>query len=198
MGYRNLWITYVEDTNYRTLLGVLLKDMTGQADGNTVVHHQRILTLGPTPQILVDHGMPQLPIVITGKVVDKVFFDHGITKGMLERLYTLIDTPKAIYKAHQGQPGSVVVTFENKGGAPIVVAVHPNKRMGGRSDNPNFFNNIASIYDKQSNTPGETIEVRWKREGLLLWEAAPVIPLPVAQPAADAQQPAADNAKKAA
>ena len=163
----------MEDANYKTLLGMVLKDITNPANNNPVLHHQRILTLGPTPQVLIDVGMPQLPIVILGRVVDKAVFDHGMTKGLLERLYTLIATPKAVYQAHQGQPGSVVVTYEVKNTAPIIVAIHPNKQMGGRGDRTAFYNNIASVYDKQSSRPGETIEVRWKKEGLLLWEAPP-------------------------
>jgi Phage MuF-C-terminal domain len=179
----------MEDANYKTLLGMVIKDITSQTNTNPALHHQRILTLGPTPQVLTDLGMPQLPIVILGRVIDKAIFDHGITKGLLERLYTLIATPKAVYQAHQGQPGSVVVTYEVKNTAPIIVAIHPDKQMGGRGQSAARYNNVASVYDKQSGKPNETIEVRWKREGLLLWEAtavqeekqsAEVIPLRVA------------------
>lgn len=161
----------MEDANYKTLLGLVLKDLTNPGNTNPVLHHQRILTVGPTPQVLTDLGMPQLPVVITGRVIDKAHFEHGMTKGLLERLYTLIAAPKAVYRAHQGQPGSVVVTYEVKNTAPIIVAIHPNKEMGGRGSRAAYFNNIASVYDKHSNKPGETIEVRWKRDGLLLWEA---------------------------
>lgn len=166
----------MEDANYKILLGMVLKDIMNPANANPALHHQRILTLGPTPTVLTDLGMPQLPIVILGRVIDKAVFDHGMTKGLLERLYTLIATPKAVYQAHQGQPGSVIVTYEVKKMVPIVVAIHPDKEMGGRGRKLERYNNVASVYDKTSGKPGETIEVRWKREGLLLWEA----PSPVA------------------
>lgn len=163
----------MEDANYKTLLGMVLKDIMNPANTNPALHHQRILTLGPTPQVLTDLGMPQLPVVVLGRVIDKAVFDHGMTKGLLERLYTLIASPKAIFQAHQGQPGSVVVTYEVKNAAPIVVAIHPDKQMGGRGrgEAMSRYNNVASVYDKQSGKPNETIDVRWKREGLLLWEA---------------------------
>lgn len=161
----------MEDANYKSLLGMMLKDLTDSANCNSVLHHQRILTLGPTPQVLIDIGMPQLPLVISGRVVDKAFFDHGMTKGLLEQLYKLIANPKAAYQGHQDQPGSAVVTYETKDGAPIIAAIHPNKQMGGRGDRAAFYNNIASVCDKRSNSPGETIEVRWKKQGLLQWQA---------------------------
>lgn len=161
----------MEDANYKTLLSIVLRDIMNPANTNPALHHQLILTLGPTPKVLTDTGMPQLPIIILGRVIDKAVFDHGVTKGLLERLYKLIATPKAIYRAHQNQPGSVVITYEVKNAAPIIVAIHPDKQMGGRGERPARYNNVASVYDKQSSQPGETIEVRWKREGLLLWEA---------------------------
>ena len=72
---------------------------------------------------------------------------------------------KAIYKAHQNQPGSVVVTYEVKDSMPIVIPVHPNQQKT-RTES---FNVVASMYPK--NSGNEPIEMRWKREGLLLWES---------------------------
>jgi len=53
----------------------------------------------------------QLPLVITGKVIDKVYFDHGITRPMLGRLYSTIAQLKAIYRSDTAG-GAVIVTFE--------------------------------------------------------------------------------------
>lgn len=133
---------------------------------------ETILTVGNTPPYLViNGGLPVLDLVITASTIDKVFFDHGMTKGLLERLDTVLMTPKALYRSETVSGGAVVVTFELKGGNPIVVAIHPNKLMG-RSR----YNVIASLYAKDA-----AIESRWQAKGLLVW-APPVAPVPAAAP----------------
>lgn len=157
----------MENPAYKTALGLLIKSM--QEDGASNRNHQILVPIGPTPQVLIDVGMPALQLAVLGKVIDKVFFDHGIPRGTLERLYALLESPKAIFKGHQGNPGAAVLTYEVKNAAPIIVAVHPDKQVGGRGGG-NRYNMIASIYAKSS-PAGETLESRWTREGLLLWKA---------------------------
>ena len=55
---------------------------------------------------------------------------------------------------------AVVITFEMKAGSPILIPIHANKPIGRE-----FANVVASIYAKES-----TVEDRWKKDGLLLWE----------------------------
>lgn len=155
----------MEDLNYRTLLGILLKSMITDYEGKKIENHSTRLIIGATPDLLIQFGFPQLPLMIDGRVVDKAYFDHGVPKGVLERVHQLIATPKAIFKAHQNQPGSVVVTYEAVGNSPIIIPIHPNQQKTRNE----FFNFIPSIYPKE--TKGEPIEKRWKREGLLLWES---------------------------
>lgn len=177
----------MEYPTFKPALGLLIKSMTNDGASKQHTNHQVILPIGPTPKVLLDLGMPELQLVISGKVVDKVLFDHGIPKGTLERLYSLLEAPKAIFKGHQGNPGSAVLTFEVKGMAPIIIAVHPNKQMGGRDGTR--YNNIASMYPKESR-PGESIEDRWTREGLLLWKATPAIAMPAEEVSAPVEVPA--------
>lgn len=169
----------MENPAFKTALGLLIKSMMQDGATKQHVNHQLILPIGPTPKVLLDLGMPDVQLVISGKVVDKVLFEHGIPKGTIERLYSLLEAPKAIYKGHQGNPGSAVVTYEVKNMAPIIIAIHPNKQMGGRSGT--VYNNVASMYAKETRA-GESIEDRWTREGLLLWKAqpAPVVAVAIA------------------
>ena len=153
----------LEDPNFRVALGLMLKSMTEAYETSKVKNHQIVLQLGPTPQILIDAGLPQLPVGLTGKVVDKCYFDHGITKGMLEKIYHVISVPRALYKSRNPEDATVVMSYEIKGANPLIAAIHPNKQLAGRRD---FYNNIASYYFKENNA-----EVRWKSDGLLLWEA---------------------------
>ncbi|MDP1870226.1 MAG: hypothetical protein Q8K61_01235 [Gallionella sp.] len=154
----------MEDINYRTSLTLLLRSLTQPAQNSkpSVAHHQHVFVLGPTPQVLIDQGLPELPLAISGKVLDKVYFDHGISKSMLERLYPMLCTPKAIYRSADASKGNVVMTFEMKDSLPIIVPIKPNSQMAGRR---NYFNVVTSVYAKAGDA-----EVRWAQEGLLMWK----------------------------
>ena len=149
----------MEDPNYRDLLGAVMRaNMAGNAE------HGRIVVVGETPPVLLalpGLAISQLPLVITGKVIDKVHFDHGITRPMLERVYDTIARPKAIYRSETAG-GAVIVTFEVRPvELPVIVALHPGKLLGRKPCNV-----IASIYAKEF----VGIEDVWKKRGLLLWE----------------------------
>lgn len=157
----------MENPAFKTALHLLVKSMMHDGEAKQHTNHQIILPIGPTPRVLLDLGMPNLQMAISGKVIDKVLFEHGIPKGTIERLYSLIESPKAIFKGHQGNPGAAVITFEVKNMHPIIIAIHPNKQMGRAGT---AYNSVASMYAKASKA-GESIEDRWTREGLLLWKA---------------------------
>lgn len=144
------------DTNFKAAVQLILQ---ASVDGKP--RHEAVLNLGATPQFLLDNGFPELPLNIKGAVIDKAHFDHGITRGVLERLAEIITTPKALYKSATVQGTAVVITFEMKAGNPILVPIHGNKPVGRA-----FANLVASVYAKDA----AGIETKWKREGLLLWE----------------------------
>jgi hypothetical protein len=155
----------MENPAFKIALGLLIKSMTHDDASKQHRNHQIILPIGRTPLVLRNIGMPDLQLAILGKVVDKVMFEHGIPKGTLERIYTLLESPKAVYRGHLDNPGSAIITFETRNLAPIIIAVHPNKQMGRA-----IYNNVASMYAKTTGQ-GQSIEDRWTREGLLLWKA---------------------------
>ncbi len=100
----------MEDPNYKVALQLILKSMIDGYEANKLVNHSLIINLGPTPEILLQYGYNQLPIVITGEVIDKSFFDHAVTKPVLERAYKFIDSPKAIYLSNNDDaPDSTVL-----------------------------------------------------------------------------------------
>jgi len=130
-----------------------------------VYHHEPILELGATPQYLVDHaGFKPLDLVVTAKVISKACFDHGIATSVIKRLPDIINTPKSLFHSrHIEGSAVVVVTFElHKQVLPIIVPLHPEKRMGRRNCNV-----VASMYAKEGPDP----EVKWSSEGLKIWEA---------------------------
>jgi len=144
------------ETNFKAAVQLIL-----QASNEGKPKHEAVLSLGPTPQFLLDNGFPELPLSIKGSVIDKAHFDHGITRGILERLADIITTPKSLYRSATVQGTAVVITFEMKGGSPILIPIHGNKPVGRA-----FFNLVASVYAKDV----VGVESRWKKEGLLLWE----------------------------
>jgi hypothetical protein len=148
---------------------------------------EAVLIVGATPQYLIDEGgFPALDLIITGSTIDKVFFDHGMTKGLLERLDVILLNPKALYRSDTVPGGSVVVTFEVKGGRPVIAALHPNKLIGRKRCNV-----VASVYDKEAG-----IETRWQAKGLLVW-TPPAKPVSVSVPVAHANGPSHDPSKEA-
>lgn len=145
--------------NYITLVDILI-----QNESAGIPHHTPILMLGETPNYLIENaGYLQLPMAITGKVISKIHFDHGITKTIIKKLPEILAKPKGLFKsANENQTDSVVVlTYEIKGFLPIVIPIVKN-RVVGRIE----YNLVTSVYAKE----GEDPELKWQKQGLLLWK----------------------------
>lgn len=149
----------MQNVNFQAAIQLVLK---ASQDGKP--QHEAVLVVCDSPQYLVDAGFPQLPIVIKGSTVDKAHFDHGVTKGMLERLGEIIHHPKALYRSSTHPASRVVVAFELKGNSPLLVPLHPDQQIGRSSR----FNTVASVYCKEPN-----VEQRWLAKGLLIWTPPP-------------------------
>jgi hypothetical protein len=161
----------MEDKNYKTALSVLIQSIKAGTK-----YHEYSLEVGMTPPVLLGIGVPQLPLTISVKMIDKCYFDHGISEARLRRLYDLIASPKSVFKSDSPHLDLakvnpvVVITVEVKDENPILIAVHPNQMVGRRA-----VNLIKSIYDK----PEDMLQ-KWRGKGLLLWDApaspAPAVP----------------------
>jgi len=145
----------MENPTYRTAIQLAIRNITSGTPS-----HELILEIGATPLVLRNVGLPDLPTSILIKTIDKAFFDHGITQGMLERLYAILENPKAIYRSATQAGTCVVLTYEAQRGMPVVVPIHPAVQIG-RS---RIVNRVASIYG----TPSAAV-LRWDAEGLVLW-----------------------------
>lgn len=146
-----------DSPNFKTLVDVVIKAETAGTPRNEI-----ILDLGPTPQHLIDCGFSQLEIVVKAATIGKMYFDHCIAHGVIERLPALIQSPSQIFKSATTNESAVIFTYEVKGSSPIIIAIHKNKSVGRRT-----VNLIASMYAKTGPDPREA----WKKGGLLLWEA---------------------------
>ena len=147
-----------DSTNFKTLVDVVIK-----AECAGTPRNELILDLGPTPQHLLDCGFNQHTIVVKAATIGKMFFDHGITQGVIERLPSIIQTPDQIFTSSTTSGSAVIFTYEVKGSSPIIIAIHKDKTIGRQS-----VNLIASMYAKTGPYP----RPRWIRDGLLLWDSA--------------------------
>lgn len=151
------------DSNYKTLVGVVI-----QAEVDDKPRHELLLELGATPKTILQAGGQQfadLDLVIKAKTIGKMYFDHHVPKGTIERLPEILQLPKAIYQSASGVKGGsiVVMTFEIQRGFPLIVPIHANKQVG----RDRFCNEVASVYAKEGPNPEE----KWEKAGLLLWKS---------------------------
>lgn len=132
---------------------------------NETIRHDTIFHVGDTPALLIQHGFDPLPLCTSAKLLNKMYWDHGVIKPHLLRILELISTPQSVYQSEGHIPPDVktavlVLTTEEKGELPIVVPIHGGKPVGRRP-----VNWIASMYAKDN----PTIIAGWKARGLLLW-----------------------------
>ena len=143
------------NSNYETLLDLIIK---AEVEGKP--KHELILDICDTPDCLLAAGLEQRRIVLPARVVGKIYFDHGITKGVIQRLPDLICNARAVFSSSTTTGNVVVLTLENKGVDPIIVAIQKDWDYGRT-----MAHKVASMYGKQGPDP----EKKWTAEGLLLW-----------------------------
>jgi hypothetical protein len=146
--------------NYSSLVDILIKD-----EMENRPQHERLLHICHTPEYLKIHAnFPDLPIAITGKVIGKAHFDHGINKNLIKNLPKVLLDAKCVFKsANSSQADSVVIlTLEVHRSFPVIVPIRRNHQVGRGQR----YNLVTSIYGKEGPDP----EPKWKLDGLLLWE----------------------------
>ena len=144
--------------NFSSAITLLIKD---EAAGRP--RHETLLFLGDTPgYLLQDAGFPALQLAITGKVVSKACFDHGISTTFLKRLPEIVARPRSLYRpADQALVDSVVImTVEKKAGIPIIIPLRRNQRVGRAAQ----YNLVSSVYAKEGPDP----DAKWRTGGLLI------------------------------
>ena len=72
------------------------------------------------------------------------------------------EVPKAIYRSDTHPTNMVVLTYELKAGAPIIIPIARDRQIGRGP----LVNELVSMYAKTGPDPTR----RWRCQGLLLWE----------------------------
>lgn len=81
------------------------------------------LEVGPTPDLLVQLGIPDLRVVMGLSVVNKIMFKkHGLTAEQAKALYEEMSDPVAVVR--YGEEDYAVVTGMKKGDSPIIVGLN--------------------------------------------------------------------------
>jgi Phage MuF-C-terminal domain len=148
----------VQNTNYETIINLIAQIIS---DGKTVNEYP--VEIGITPTIIVDNtNFNQLPLMMYGKAINKVIFDHGITTTVLHRIYKILENPQGIYHSDstiQLKGSIVVVTKETIRGDQLIVVIQPDINVGHKT-----INRIVSIYGK----PTGVIQ-GWEAKGLRIF-----------------------------
>lgn len=144
-------------TNYETLVDLVI---CGEKEGKP--RHELILDVGLTPAILVGLGFDALTLVVKAKTIGKMFFDHGLTQGQIEKMPAMLEGPQAIYRSGTHPTSIVVLTYELKAGSPIIIPIARDRHVGRGP----LVNEVVSMYAKTGPDPTR----RWRDQGLLLWE----------------------------
>lgn len=111
-----------------------------------------------TPQLLVDLGFKQLPMLYTQKHLKNAIapqsnqnpHKHGLTVRQIKRIPDMLKEPVMIYRSKTEKDSIVVVTNElDKNNAPIVIAVKMNGK-GVYNNKEQTSNFITSVYGKNN------------------------------------------------
>lgn len=124
----------------------------------TVGHRNPLVLAKASPKPFILSGMNDLPIVTTGKVIDKAHFDHGLPESMLSQLPELLADPVMIFKSDTEHNGYVVVTDKFYRGQPVIAAIHADKAIG-RTE----VNFVSTSFPKDN----PAIFEKWEKDGLL-------------------------------
>jgi len=127
-----------------------------------------------TPQILLDAGMSQLPMLITQKHIRNIVAEkdvndstkHGLTTDQIKKLPELLDKPVMMADSISKNDSVIVVTSEiDADGFPIIVSIKPNGKgtiMDVEMVDTNF---VTSVYGR-SNFIG-FVETLYNKDALL-------------------------------
>jgi hypothetical protein len=117
-----------------------------------------ILDLGLPSQLLQEHGIPNLPIRLTQKILKKAVNKHKVELSDLSGLLKHIHAPIAILRDKDIPQNRILVTEIRHKDGNIVVAVHVDVQRSFVE-----INDVRSIFPKNDKNAG-----KWIDEGLLL------------------------------
>ncbi|NUO10358.1 MAG: hypothetical protein HUU08_17150 [Candidatus Brocadia sp.] len=131
---------------------------------NRKLQTHKEITVGSTPDVLINLGAQQLPITIKQDVLKKVVYPeakggkHGIPIKLLKQIPQQIHNPIMVFDSATQKNSLVLMTELIHNGKTIVVAIHLSKKEGRH-----VVNDIASIHPREH----DSHFVNWIKKGLL-------------------------------
>lgn len=114
------------------------------------------------PYLLGALGIPDLEIVTSVAIIEKMIFEHGLTPTVIADLHQLVCTPHAVFQSATQGDSIVVLTIQMTRQLPVIAAIKVDKPDSTGKPNIHW---LASAY------PEDHAEMfsRWEKQGLLLW-----------------------------
>lgn len=142
---QNNQVPQVDPKEYVSYIDQVSKSVKGE------LPPQDLITIGSTPDILIQHGAQQRTLTMNQNTVQKIAYPEGYMGGKhnlgfaaLEQLPIQLQNPVAILKSDT-QPNSFVIFTEllDTNNRPVMEAVHLDKKGG-----IGILNQVASMYSK--------------------------------------------------
>lgn len=142
---QNNQVPQVDPVEYSSYIDQVSKSVKGE------LPPQDLITIGSTPDILLQHGAQQRTLTMNQNTVQKIAYPEGYMGGKhnlgfaaLEQLPIQLQNPVAILKSDT-QPNSLVVFTEllDTNNRPVMEAIHLDKK-----GSIGILNQVASMYSK--------------------------------------------------
>lgn len=139
--------------------------------------------IGTLPPALAAAGVPAGDLKTSAKVLQKVVFDHGVPPSVVKRIPELLERPVMVFRSATVEGSFVAVTSEMVRGAPLIVAISPEKVTGGVA-----LNFVPSLYPRDdlqaiqrwlnATKPGEQLLTYLDKEQSPAWFGSTRLQLP--------------------
>ncbi|MCL2042635.1 MAG: hypothetical protein FWG89_00700 [Treponema sp.] len=105
----------------------------------------RMIPLGMAPEAYARHGLPDYPIKLSVKAIEKATGPHKVDMQTIEKLPELLNEPVLIYHS-LSESGKFITLIDavDKDGDPVIVIQNPVKNERGN------YTNIINLYGKEN------------------------------------------------
>jgi hypothetical protein len=106
----------------------------------------RLLTVGNTPKVFQELGVPSLKLVMRSEKVQEILISHYMTEAIISKTADSLINPIMIFKSStQDNALAVLLDIADQKGKPVIAALHI--AVGQKSS---LVNRLASIYGKDN------------------------------------------------
>lgn len=139
--------------NLRNTLGAQLNDWIAGLGKPYGTYNGKYFELGTTPDVLVKHGAPHVPVIMYDDCIVKVTGGkHDISLDEIAKLPAQLNDPILLFKGSVPNSFVALTEMRTKAGHDVVAAVHINKYLGRT-----VVNKIASLHSRTTDDGKDVI-----------------------------------------